>query len=664
MKKIFLCGIVTVIFASSFVYAGTDENDSIELGKIVVTPSRYPSEISDAANSITILDQGYIENSNGNNVVDVLRPQAGVVVRDWYGTGAKASVDIRGFGETAGMNTLVLIDGRRINETDLSGVDWTQIPLDQIERVEIVRGSGSVLYGDNAMGGVINIITKTGKGKPVIELSAKAGSYGMNSEKLNINGSSGNIYYAINAGRDSTNGYRENSYYDAQDFGGRFIYDIKPDLSINISAGYHDAKYGFPGALSEVHLQTRSRKDTRFPDDDANESDYYFKIGAKKDFEETSYIDTDLSFRRRLVDSYFLSSSAGFNPVFNNKIDTVGFTPRYVFSKDIFNKTNKLIIGTDLYSSDYSSDNYTEAGALSNFTDINKTSIAGYFHDELSIFDNLIFNGGYRYERAKYEFDYHDNTGFNSDVNSNLAPEKKAFDSGIVFKSGDSQVFFNMGKSFRFPATDEYFSVFATPPVNINLKPQSGRNYEAGIRHKFKNDGSADLSFFRMDINDELFLNPLTFANENYDKTRHQGVETSFNYRPVKYMNLFGNYTYSNSMFRGGIYDEKFIPMVPKHKGCAGISVMFPQDIKLDLRGNYTGKRYFISDQGNSLPRMEDYFTVDTRVSHEFKNGSCFFGINNIFDKDYSEYGVKSGSLRFYYPSPKRNFEVGAVYKW
>ena len=84
----------------------------------------------------------------------------GVVVRDFYGTGKTASVDIRGFGETAPLNVLVLVDGRRVNEIDLSGTDWTQIPIDQIERIEIVRGAGSVLYGDNAVGGVINIITK------------------------------------------------------------------------------------------------------------------------------------------------------------------------------------------------------------------------------------------------------------------------------------------------------------------------------------------------------------------------------------------------------------------------------------------------------------------------------------------------------------------------
>ena len=89
-----------------------------------------------------------------------------IAVRDYYGNGARTSVDMRGFGETAPVNTLVLIDGRRINLPDLSGADWSQIAKEDVERIEILRGSGSVLYGDNAAGGVRNIITKKAK-KPI-----------------------------------------------------------------------------------------------------------------------------------------------------------------------------------------------------------------------------------------------------------------------------------------------------------------------------------------------------------------------------------------------------------------------------------------------------------------------------------------------------------------
>ena len=105
----------------------------------------------------------------------------------------------QGFGETGPLNTLVLVDGRRVNEIDLSGVDWTQIPLDQIERIEIVRGSGSVLYGDNAAAGVINIITK----KPENPFSAGrsvGGSYDYHNESGSVGGKWGPFSAILNAG--------------------------------------------------------------------------------------------------------------------------------------------------------------------------------------------------------------------------------------------------------------------------------------------------------------------------------------------------------------------------------------------------------------------------------------------------------------------------------
>jgi hypothetical protein len=107
-----------------------------------------------------VITEAEIKKSNAKSIPDLLRTEEGILVRNLLGNGKNAQVDLRGYGESAPYNTLVLIDGRRVNSIDLSGVDWTQIPIDSIARIEIVRGTGSVMYGDNAVGGVINIITR------------------------------------------------------------------------------------------------------------------------------------------------------------------------------------------------------------------------------------------------------------------------------------------------------------------------------------------------------------------------------------------------------------------------------------------------------------------------------------------------------------------------
>jgi len=145
----------------------------VDLEKIVVTPYRYGESLAKTAADVTVVTQDDIEGTNAQNVVDVLRTLPGITVKDYYGNGTKAVVDIGGFGEQAALNVLVLVDGRRINDVDLSGVDWSQIPLDRVERIEVVHGgAGAVLYGDNASSGVINIITKKGSGKLKVNLEA------------------------------------------------------------------------------------------------------------------------------------------------------------------------------------------------------------------------------------------------------------------------------------------------------------------------------------------------------------------------------------------------------------------------------------------------------------------------------------------------------------
>ena len=146
-----------------------EEAKKYDLGKITVTPYRYEEVLTKTDSSVDIITQEDIQESNAGKIVDVMRPAVGVAVRDYYGNGATSVVDIAGFGEQAALYVLVLVDGRRVNDADLSGVDWNQIPLDQVERIEIIRsGAASVLYGDNASSGVINIITKNGSPAAVL----------------------------------------------------------------------------------------------------------------------------------------------------------------------------------------------------------------------------------------------------------------------------------------------------------------------------------------------------------------------------------------------------------------------------------------------------------------------------------------------------------------
>jgi iron complex outermembrane receptor protein len=144
---------------------------------IIITPSGIEQPRSEANTSITVIDQKTIENSNANSVSELLRGQAGLHVSDFFGDGGQATIDLRGFGPAASRNTLVLLDGRRLNNSaDSASPDLSLIDVDDIAQIEILQGSGGVIYGNQAVGGVINIIRKKAA-EDKINASIRVGSF-------------------------------------------------------------------------------------------------------------------------------------------------------------------------------------------------------------------------------------------------------------------------------------------------------------------------------------------------------------------------------------------------------------------------------------------------------------------------------------------------------
>jgi len=680
---IFLGPLFFVLSSSSWA-----KEHQVELDRIVVTPYRYQEELNKTTSSVTVITPRDIKNSNAQKVVDMLRPIPGVTVRDWYGNGVTAVVDMAGFGEQGALNVLVLVDGRRINDVDLSGVNWNQIPLDQVERIEVVRGgSAGVLYGDNASSGVINIITKKGYGKPKVSLEMRYGSYDMNAQNLSLGGEVDNKFsYWLYGGRDATHGYRNNSFNKADNFASKLEYKFKDTLSIHFNSGFYASTYGQPASLSQSVIDQYSRRYARYGDDHTNGKDYYFVFGPKVEFPGFGRLEIDFNYRQKDNDSYFLTSGLD---ILKNKIETFGVTSKYTLGNGIFNHDNKLIAGVDFYRSLYNSQTlyYSKTlflnlnGAVNQYSNINKNSFGSYLQDEFSISKKLVLVGGYRYDFARYTFGYHDNDlhgyGKSPDQDNKVQPHMKAFNTGMVYTyKDDSNVFFNVSRSFRFPEVDEFTYTDANwqKQLDTNLKAQSSLNYQVGLRHKISDRFNGSLSLFRMNVKDELYFNAKDFLsfgswtgrNENYNKTVHEGLETSLEEKLNSWIVLFENYTFTNAYFDGDQYSGNKIPLVPRHKGSIGLRLLLPKDITFNATGNYVGKRYFLNDQANTYSQLNGYMIADTSLSWHYKDLTVVFGINNLFNKRYSEYaGVTvDNGVKFYYPSPERNFNVKLDYKF
>jgi len=162
-----------------------------------------------------------------------------------------------------------------------------------------------------------------------------------------------------------------------------------------------------------------------------------------------------------------------------------------------------------------------------------------------------------------------------------------------------------------------------------------------------------------MNLKNELYYNPATYSNENYDKTRHQGIEAEFNSKLPWRLKLTGNYTFDQAIFQEGTYKDKDIPMVPEHKFNLGLTHFFTDFLSGGLSFNYMSSRRFINDEANNFSSLKQSFTVDAKLVFEKNDYKISGGINNMFNEKYYDYGVCGAPFSSnvnYYPAIGRNF--------
>jgi len=671
MGKIFLCIASAIVFYSGFGYANAEENSGVDLEKIVVTPARMEQLDYKSASNVTVISGEDIASSGARNASDVLEQKAGVNIYS-NSSDKTVKVDIRGFADTAVSNVLVLVDGRKVNSIDISGADWLQIPVEAIDRIEVIRGAGSVLYGDNAVGGVVNIITKKGKGKLSGKAGTMVGSYGTRQDDIEIQGADKDISYYLCSKYFETDGYRANSNLLAKDMNARIDFGAAEFLSVGFSAGWHKDDYGMPGGLDDQsELDRYGRRGSADALDFASTKDRFVKISIDSDPKlsgmDLGKIAIDSFYRNR--DAYSWFYYGGWPTATKYKIDTRGLTFKNIQNRNIADKEFNLVTGIDYYDikhtirgSEYNSDDLT----------IYKDEIGFYGYSEYELFRDLFLNGGARYQRAKYRFDQQKS----SPLYTTRTPSETVFIGGAKYEyAKGSNVRFNIQENFRFLATDEWYSTWTG--LNTNLKQQTGIQYEMGIKHNIDDALMLEMTPYVIDIDNEIYVNPAVYPgnNENYPKTRRKGVELSmdsdlFKFRSSPYLDklwVFANYTYEQPKFRGGEYDDNDIPMVPRHKANAGLNMDFLKNYEVSLIGKFVGDSYAANDAKNELSKVKNHVTLDARAAYKKSLFEVYCGISNIFDEKYYDYVVRAtgaSTKKDYYPAPERSFEMGAIYKW
>ena len=659
--------IVAVVMASvRSVYAQDESPDSEgELVRfsqeVVVTPTRRDEPLVRVPAPVTVITATEIARSTARDIPDVLRSHAGVSVTDITGNRRNYRVDLRGFGETASSNTLVLVDGRRVTLPDLSGTDWFQIPLDRVERIEVTKGSrGSVLYGDNATGGVINIITKDGR-RQERRVTVEAGSFDTLGVNANIEGVGRLGSYAFEASYDDTDGYRENGYTEVRDFGGRLVIDPTRWFQLAFTGGLHTDKAGLPGELTESALASGvSRRGTLKPDEFAEVDDTYVMVAPRLTLTERAIVQADLSYRQR--DTVFFSSFASGSFDGRTDISVVSASPQFVLTEPVLGFENTLVVGGDFSVVTERIVNTTVFTGVSSvgLFELEKMNQGFYLHDELFPQKDIGLSGGYRFDRVEYAFT--PSSPSRTTLNEHLAT------AGVNYAlSGDAYLYLGFSQGFRYPLLDELFNFFSNT-IDRTLTGQTSNSYEVGLRQTYSGASFGQINYFYVNTENEIFFNPTGGAfgfgaNENLDgRTRRHGIEVSAG-GTVHEVSASGSYVYTHATILDGGLAGRRVPNVPAHRLTLQTLIPLSERFRLGVDGRFVGVRLFESDYGNSFGDQEAYVVVNLKAQYDLGRVELFADFRNLLDREYAEYGVLGGFPveRAFFPSPGFHMHVGTT---
>ncbi len=639
------------------------------LDTVVVTASRIEQEGHRVAGNVTVITNEQIQDANVQSVPELLGQVEGVFGYD-FSTVKTSTVDIRGFGDTANRNVLVLIDGRRLNLVDSGAADLVQVPIGAVERVEIIRGASSVLYGDNAVGGVINIITKKGKGKLNGRVGTVHDAYGTTGQHVEVNGEAQGLSYYVFGNYLDKRGYRKNADELHQDVSARFDYQVTDKTSIGLQYGYHDDKYELPGGLNQTEIVTLGRRGSADSGNIATTEDQYVKLTMNIDplpeDEYLGHIVVDTSWRDRKLFDVINS----FNFITHRDVQSKGVTGKYIFDQEILNRKVDFVVGLDYY--DHEND-ILGTGSNSDDITISREDLGAYTNLQFETIDDLFLIGGARYYKAEYTINQRSGTpNF-----IRQKPDEFVTSGGLKYEYGKgSNVYFNYQQTFRFLTTNEWYSSFSG--LNTGLKQQTGDQFELGVKHNFKDKAIVSVTPYLIDTENEIFFDPsqgFFGSNSNYDKIRRVGVEIGTRLDIKEFLDsitffdkleYFTNYTYQNPEFRDGSNDGKDVPFVPNHQVSAGLVANFLKYYKMSLQTRYVGSRYAINDTGNELPKAKPYIVTDLNLAYERNNFEIFLKVNNLFDQKYETYHATNvaKTVRDVFPAPEKHLEWGVTWKF
>ncbi len=637
-------------------HAEAGEDHAVELEEVVVAASRYETAIEDIPASVTLITREQIEGASGMQLDDILRKYAGIDITASSFLTHSADVVLRGMGEMPG-RTLILCDGVPINKADTGSANWDLFRPKDVERIEIVRGPASVLYGSNAMGGVINIISrKPDSGKPIaFEARGMYGPFNTLDTGGTVSGQVDGFEYHISFDHLDSDGFNpvpeeDRTEYDTERYlqedhlKTRFAYEFPNGASIGLGYLFFDDKRGEGEKIRHddgVYRKWKTNSLNLDYDWRTGTMDWTLKIGYNKEdyFWNREQIKSgSYTLYEVYVDRVDSSASVQTTfPIRNSHLLTTGVDFRYgsVDGNDIDIIRNNSLSDTVVHNEG------------------KQRSYSFFLNDQIKRGEKMVVDAGARYDYVKgYDGRFSDSSGF---LSNEVHPDKNwshfSPKVAVLYRITDKTALrASIGTAFRAPILDDLYrsgilrgKIYAANP---DLGPEKLTSYETGINHTFSSEVSFGVSGYLSQGTDffypvEIGIDPSTgrdlYMRKNVGKVHIYGGEFEAGWEMNDMFTFFGNYTFNISKIEEfGEQPElegKYLEDSPRHKANLGLTFSHPDMFRADIVGRYVGDRY--GDTGNTTEgQLEDYVVLDLKILKEVTQYcEVYVDIVNLFDE-------------------------------
>ena len=679
--------------------ADEDSDKIYQFEETVVTAERMANSILESTVAVSVRTASEMELLPLKNFADALETLPGISFLNRDGLGHDPLATLRGFyGGGEAEYLLVMIDGKPINGLAKGLMNWNAIPLSSIGSIEFLRGGASSLYGDSAIGGVVNVVTSD-EHSPLTQISLTGGNFGWLGAQARTNGLwDGREFVAFGSGERNT-AFRDHADRAVENLGASLKLLQTPNGSLSVSTTHHFRQFDEPGPLTSAQLdESRSQSSPFYKFDHTTDRTHRGAITGNYNLREMVELSGSISGEIRDSDAVrTLQLSPEFADTKNRLLTASRLTSSLQLTFDQLGLAfeNRLSLGIDagvhsLSSEyyqfllgtlpDYSKMDSATRGDLGEKGDSTRQSVAAFLQYELVPIQRLRVIVGARADllRDRFTPKTPSEGEEQSTTHSELSPKAGVNYRYLKTERHIGNLYANVARSFKAPTLDQLydqrsiiFQIPPNPPFKVllssgDLNPQFGTSFEVGSYHRAVLSpnllfGEISIAAYTMDMKNELDFDLQQLKYVNIGRSRHQGLETSVRFTIKSNLHLFLNHTHQSAKSRIGEYEGKFLKAIPRHVIYGGLNGVHKSGVGGGIIVK-SANRIFLDD-ANTIA-LPNYTTVDVRLKYQRGLVSVTLDLSNIFNLSYSTTGYPDASgsgHTYFYPAVGREVRLGLI---